>query len=168
MLLGAARTEIAGGVGRSVICVRSPPAAGVTTQLGDARFAFFATSFFKSRRNFPAILRVGDDDYVVNEDALGHMRAHGLTEPVIDAFAAHPTKHFADRPAWQALLEALGLTRLEVTPDPVKIATEGALWGGIRHHGLLDGTVIVSDDASQFRIGRHALRWCMLSAWCTS
>jgi hypothetical protein len=132
---------------------------GVTTQIGDDHFAFFATSFSKSRRNFLELLRAGDADYVVNEDALGHMRAHDLAGPVIDLLAAHPTKHFADRPAWQAHLEALGLSRLDVTPDPVKIATEGALWGSIRHHGLLDGTVIVSDDAGQFRIGRHALCW---------
>jgi hypothetical protein len=46
-----------------------------------------------------------------------------------------------------------------VTPNPVKIATEGALWGSIRSHGLLDHTVIVSDDAGQFRIGTHALCW---------
>ena len=39
------------------------------------------------------------------------------------------------------------------------IATEGALWGAIRHHDLLSGTVIVSDDAGQFRVGEHALCW---------
>ena len=38
-------------------------------------------------------------------------------------------------------------------------ATEGALWGAIRHHGLLNHTVIVSDDAGQFRLGAHALCW---------
>ena len=39
------------------------------------------------------------------------------------------------------------------------IAAEGALWGAIHHHGLLSGTVIVSDDADQFRVGSHALCW---------
>jgi len=43
------------------------------------------------------------------------------------------------------------------TPDPVQVATEGALWGAICHHGLLPGTVIVSDGARQFRMGTHAL-----------
>jgi hypothetical protein len=46
-----------------------------------------------------------------------------------------------------------------VTPDPVRIATEGALWGAIQAHGLLPDTVIVSDDAGQFLVGRHALCW---------
>ena len=53
----------------------------------------------------------------------------------------------------------LGIDRLAVTPDPVRIATEGALWGTIQAHGLLPGTVIVSDDAGQFRLGEHALCW---------
>jgi hypothetical protein len=132
---------------------------GVTTQIGDDRFTVFATSFSKSRRNFLEILRAGHDDYVINQAALAYMRDHNLAGSVIDQLAGHPIRHFADRPAWQAHLEALGVTRLAVTPNPVKIATEGALWGSIRSHGLLDHTVIVSDDAGQFRIGTHALCW---------
>ena len=56
-------------------------------------------------------------------------------------------------------LQALGLTDLKVAPDPVLIASEGALWGAIRHQGLMQDTVIVSDDAGQFRVGVHALCW---------
>ena len=138
---------------------RHRAANGVTTQIGDDRFTAFATSFSKSRRNFLEILRAGHDDYVVNDDAFAYMHQHGLAGPVIDQLAAHPIRRFAARPAWQAHLEALGITRLEGTPDPVKIATEGALWGSIRSHGLLEHTVIVSDDAGQFRIGQHALCW---------
>ena len=44
-------------------------------------------------------------------------------------------------------------------PNPTKIATEGALFGSIRQHGLLQNTVVVSDDAGQFRTGSHALCW---------
>ena len=39
------------------------------------------------------------------------------------------------------------------------IATEGALWGSIKAHGFLKQTVIVSDDAGQFDVGRHGLCW---------
>jgi hypothetical protein len=105
---------------------------GVTTQIGDDRFAFFATSFSKSRRNFLEILRAGHDDYVINEAALAYMREHSLAGPVIDQLAGHSIRCFAARPDWQAHLEALGITRLEVTPDPVKIATvlfSALLWG---------------------------------------
>jgi hypothetical protein len=132
---------------------------GVTTQIGDDRFAFFATSFSKSRRNFLEILRAGHEDYVLNGAAFAYMHERNLAGPVIELLAQHPSQSFADRSAWYGHLEALGLTRLTVTPNPVKIATEGALFGSVHHHGLLDEVVIVSDDAGQFRIGRHALCW---------
>ncbi|HZA91167.1 MAG TPA: hypothetical protein VE420_00955, partial [Gemmatimonadales bacterium] len=45
----------------------------------------------------------------------------------------------------------------KVTPDPIRLATEGALWGSVQAHGLLPDTVIVSDDAGQFKVGIHAL-----------
>jgi retinal pigment epithelial membrane protein len=56
-------------------------------------------------------------------------------------------------------LDHLGISALQVTPDPVCIATEGALWGSIQAQGLLRDMVIVSDDAGQFDVGRHALCW---------
>ena len=56
-------------------------------------------------------------------------------------------------------LRALGLANLKVTPDPVRVASEAALWGAIEAEGLLGGAVVVSDDAGQFRIGDHALCW---------
>ncbi len=132
---------------------------GVTTQIGDDRFTFFATSRSKSRRNFLELLRAGHEDYVINDAALAYMRKHGLAGPVIGALAAHPARRFADQAAWRAHLEALGLDRLAVTPDPVKLATEAALWGSVCAHSLLVDAVIVSDEAGQFRVGRHALCW---------
>ncbi len=41
----------------------------------------------------------------------------------------------------------------------MQITTEGALWGSVKAHGLLPDTVIVSDDAGQFNVGRHGLCW---------
>ena len=79
--------------------------------------------------------------------------------PVIERLAAHPARVFAHEVAWKAHLAALGIDRLAVTPDAVQIATEGALWGTIQAQGLLSDTVIVSDDAGQFRLGKHALCW---------
>ncbi len=51
------------------------------------------------------------------------------------------------------------MTGLPVTPDPVRVATEAALWGAVSAHGFLCEAVIVSDDAGQFNIGQHALCW---------
>ena len=37
--------------------------------------------------------------------------------------------------------------------------TEISLWGEVRHQGLMGNTVVVSDDAGQFRISNRALCW---------
>ncbi len=132
---------------------------GVTTQIGDDRFTAFRTGASKSRQAFLSTLRAGHGEYVISEAALDYMRGRALAGPVVDLLAAHPAKVFADEAAWAAHLALLGIDRLAVTPDPVRIATEGALWGTIQAHGLLAGTVIVSDDAGQFRLSDHALCW---------
>ena len=41
----------------------------------------------------------------------------------------------------------------------MQIATEGAEWGSIHAHGFLHDAVVLSDDAGQFAVGRHALCW---------
>ncbi len=130
---------------------------GYTTQIGDDRFTAFRTGGSKSRAAFLATLRAGHSDFVINDEALAYMRGRNLAGPVIDRLAAAPHKLFADSDAWQAHLAALGLDQLAVEPNPVRIASEGAMWGAIRHHGFLADTVVVSDDAGQFRIGEHAL-----------
>jgi hypothetical protein len=132
---------------------------GVTTQIGDGRFTAFRTGWSKSRTSFLDCLRAGHTDYVVDGAALAYMRRHGLAGPIVDRLASHPRRSFPDRQAWSAHLEALGIAGLEATPDPAMIATQGATWGAIHRHGLLRDTVVVSDDAGQFRIGTHALCW---------
>src|SRR4051794_10818021 len=132
---------------------------GVCTQLGNDHFAAFATTGSKSRLNFLEVLRAGFTDYVVNAEALAYMRQRALAGPVIDRLAADAERHFADEAAWLAHLERLGIAGLRVTPDPVRIATEGAVWGSIKAHGLLPDTVILSDAAGQFALDRHALCW---------
>ena len=132
---------------------------GFTTQIGDDRFTVFRTGPSKSREAFLSVLRAGHMDYVVNAAALDYMRGHSLSGQVVAQLDAHPAKRFADTSAWAAHLARLGIDALAVTPDPVQVASEGALWGAVCHHGLLTEAVIVSDDAGQFRVGTHALCW---------
>ena len=92
------------------------------------------------------------------------MRERYLAGAVIEQLDGHAQKVFADEAAWSDHLDQLGISQLPhagsgVHPDPVKIATEGALWGSIRAHGLLQNTVIVSDGAGQFRLDDHADCW---------
>jgi len=132
---------------------------GFCTQIGNDSFAWFGTTQSKSRLNFLNLLRAGYTDYVVNDAALRYMRERALAGPIIVRLAEHPDRQFADPQAWQAHLERLGITELSVTPNPVQIATEGALWGSIQSHEFLPDAVIVSDDAGQFAVGQHALCW---------
>jgi hypothetical protein len=137
---------------------RHKGANATCTQIGNDHFAWFATTGSKSRLNFLELLRAGHTDYVINDDALAYMRQRNLAGPLIARLEA-ATRRFADRAAWMAHLDRLGLSGLTVNPDPVRIATEGALWGSIIHHGFLGNAVILSDDAGQFNVGDHALCW---------
>ena len=96
---------------------------------------------------------------MINDAALDYMRDHHLAGSLVQKLAAHERRSFADETEWIRHLEELGLTALKVTPDPVRVATEGALWGAVNAHGFLCDAVIVSDDAGQFNVGDHALCW---------
>ena len=129
------------------------------THIGDARFTFFATTGSKSRLNFLELLRAGHDDYIVDAAALDYMRRRALPEHAIAQLAGHPRTCFSNARAWHRHLRRLGITRLQYSLEPVRLATEGAVWGSIVAHGLLPDTVIVSDEAGQFEVGQHALCW---------
>ena len=131
---------------------------GFCTHIGNDRFAFFATTGSKSRLNFLELLRAGAGEYVINGAALAYMREHKLPQAAIARFGS-AKRRFAGCKAFMAYLKRIGLAKLKVKPDPVQIATEGALWGSIAEQGLLDDTVILSDGAGQFKIAEHALCW---------
>lgn len=132
---------------------------GFCTHVGNDQFASFTTTTSKSRLNFFEVLLAGDTTHLINEAAIAYMREHSLSGVVINKLAEHTKKSFANRDDWTAHLKKLGITELEVTPDPVRVATEGALWGSIAAQGMLEGTVIVSDGAGQFDVAAHARCW---------
>ena len=169
---------------------RHKAANGVCTQIGNDHFAWFGTTASKSRLNFLHLLRAGHTDYAINAEALAYMHARGLAGPALARLAGAADKHFAHDEQWQAHLARLDVAapadpHAPVVLNPVRLATEGALWGSVKAHGLLPGTVIISDDAGQFDVGRHALCWATLpkvpcasrmewqgrvtpNGWCTS
>jgi hypothetical protein len=132
---------------------------GICTQIGNHLFTFFATTRSKSRINFLELLRAGHTDYVLHDEAFAYMREHNMPGWVIDKLQEHPARRFTDQKAWMEHIEAIGLTQVRVAPNPVQVATEGALWGSVKDHGFLRDSVILSDDAGQFNVGIHALCW---------
>jgi len=134
-------------------------ANAICTQIGNDAFTWFGTTNSKSRLNVLDLLRAGHTDYVINDAALDYMREHALAGTLVQQLATHDQRQFADKTAWMGHLEQLGLTGLQVTPDPVRVATEGALWGAVTAHRFLCEAVVLSDDAGQFNVGQHALCW---------
>lgn len=130
---------------------------GYCTAIGNELFAHFRSTGSKSRLDFLEHLCAGEEAYTVNDAALDDMGRRKLSGTVLSRLASHGQRRFGDGDEWQAHLEALGIAGMK---DPVKIATEGALWGTICDGGRIAGTVILSDDAGQFDVGDlHALCW---------
>lgn len=130
-----------------------------TTQFGDDRFTVFRTGPTKSRRRFFYDLQCGRQDYVIDEVALAHMRRLKLPEPLIAKLGAHADKRFSTEASFMAHLKMLGFDALKIAPDPTKVATEAALWAAVKEQGVLEGTVVLSDGAGQFRVEDQALCW---------
>lgn len=67
---------------------------------------------------------------------------------------------FADKGGWEAPLQKLGITAAR----HIRIATEGALVGSLRGHGVSPQLVIVSDDAGQFPVAGFLNARCWVHA----
>ena len=80
-----------------------------------------------------------------------------MAPEIIARLAAHPGKAFASEMGWYGHLVALPMDVFD--RQLLRDVSEAALWGAVRHHGLMGNTVVLSDDAGQFRISNHALCW---------
>ncbi|WP_245435766.1 IS66 family transposase, partial [Microvirga calopogonii] len=129
----------------------------VTTQIGGERFCVFRTSRSKSRLNFLTLLRGGCEDYVANEAALDYLRRQPVEAAVIARLSQLQDQVFSSQMEWwQHLLRC----SINIFDRPLlRLLDEAATWGALRHHGLMANTVVVSDDAGQFRVAQHALCW---------
>jgi hypothetical protein len=83
------------------------------------------------------------------------MKAHKLPPTQFKLVSQQEGDVFENRFEWEAYLSRIGIT----TERHVRIVTEGALLGSALTHGLHPETVILSDDAGQFDVLRHALCW---------
>jgi hypothetical protein len=128
---------------------------GYVTQIGNAFFAWFSSVFSKSRINFLQLLQAGQSAYFINDDALDYLREQGLPEAPRRLLETHPTPPIATADDWERHLETLGIA----AERHRRIATEGALLGGLLEKGLSPDFASVRDGAGQFAILRHGLCW---------
>ena len=128
---------------------------GYVTQIGNDFFAWFSSAESKSRINFLQLLQAGAPFYGCNDEALVDWCEQGLPQAPRQGLADHPIAVIASAEAWEKHLDALGMA----TERHRRIATEGALLGGLLAKGLSRELAIVSDGAGQFAILLHALCW---------
>jgi hypothetical protein len=128
---------------------------GHVTHIGNDFFAWFSSTESKSRINFLRLLQAGEPFYSLNEEARAYWRQQGLPQAMCQALMASPILELTTTPHWEAHLQTLEITQERHR----RIATEGALLGGLLAKGLSRDLVIVSDGAGQFAILLHALCW---------
>jgi hypothetical protein len=128
---------------------------GIVTHIGNADFAWFASTGSKSRINFLELLCAGDIKYRINDAALRYMHEQGLAHTPVNTLDANRRHLFHDLLAWEVHLSAVQIEGQRHR----QIATEGALLGELAERGLHERLAIVSDDAGQCNVLRHGLCW---------
>lgn len=127
---------------------------GYCTAIGNDLFAVFESSDCKSRLNFLQVLQGPTRDYAINETTLAYWDRQKLPQAVRALLTQGP-QTFAGEAAWTARLAALAVT----DERHVRIATEGALLGGLIARGVSPDLVVLSDGAPQFVVLVHAACW---------
>lgn len=128
---------------------------GYVTQIGNDWFAWFESTGSKSRINFLQLLHAGSISYCLNAHALSYLHEERLPKEPLRRLQAHTQTTIREVACWEAHLDALGIE----SERHRRIATEGALLGGLIEKGFSPELVIVSDGAGQFAIWLHALCW---------
>ena len=128
---------------------------GYCTHIGNELFAWFQSTDSKSRMNFLSLLRAGNRDCVLNEQAIEYMRQQKLPLCQIEFLSAHLGRFFPDEQQWRQALDDWGIS----DERHIRIATAGVLLGSALEHGLNPELIVLSDDAGQFNILLHALCW---------
>jgi Transposase IS66 family len=128
---------------------------GYVTQIGNEHFAWFASTSSKSRINFLELLHAESIRYALNEHTLDYWTEQNLPQVPCQQLQAHWPGPIEDPECWEALLDGMGIHNERHR----RIATEGALLGGLIDKGFSLDLVIVSDGAGQFAILLHALCW---------
>ena len=127
---------------------------GFTTAIGNDLFAYFETTDSKSRLNFLHVLQGDLRTYVINETTLAYWEQQGLPGALFNQLTEGPLE-FVGEEAWKTHLSELGFC----SERHLRMATEGALLGGLIDRGVSPQLKVLSDGALQFVILLHAACW---------
>lgn len=129
--------------------------SGYCTYIGGQYFAYYKTSYSKSRENFLQILLQGKEGYHINEAMIWHLFQSGIEDDVLNLFEEHKEKSYQSKKGMHRLLNALGLKAKKLRQQCI----EAALVGFIQSTVLKPGQVLISDRAGQFALFDHAACW---------
>lgn len=93
--------------------------------------------------------------YRVTEAALTYMNEQGLSEAIRQRLLQETPTEISTRKNWQRHLDALKIE----DERHLRIATEGALLGGLLEKGVNPELAIISDGPGQFAILLHGVCW---------
>jgi hypothetical protein len=127
---------------------------GFCTVIRNDLFTYFESTDSKSRLNFLQVLQGAERAYVINEMTLAYWERQELSAELVQKLS-HGPREFAAESSWQARLAELAITG----ERHIRIATEGALLGGLVARGVSPNLGVVSDGAQQFFVFRHAACW---------
>lgn len=127
---------------------------GYCTVIGNDLFSCFESTGTKSRLNFLQVLHGSQRRYAINDITLAYWEKQGLSMPLVERLH-QGCQAFASEEAWQARLVELAIT----SDRHVRLATEGALLGGLIERGVSPQLVVLSDGAPQFDVLVHASCW---------
>jgi hypothetical protein len=127
---------------------------GFCTVIRNDLFTYFESTDSKSRLSFLQVLQSGGRAYAINEMTLTYWERQELSAELVQKLS-HGPRAFAEESAWQARLAELAITG----ERHVRIATEGALLGGLVACGVSPNLGVLSDGAQQFFVFVHAACW---------
>jgi hypothetical protein len=127
---------------------------GYCTAIGNDHFAYFESTDSKSRRNFLQVLHGDQRAYALNDMAVAYWQRQQLPAALVAQLIQGPPG-LLDEPSWQAWLARLALS----DDRHLRLATEGALLGGLVARGVSPDLGVLSDGAPQFALFVHASCW---------
>ena len=128
---------------------------GYCTHIGGKYFAYFKTTFSKSRMNFLTIFLQGREGYRVNDAMIWHLYQCGIKDDVLNLFEEHKGKKYMGAKGFRCFLTSLRLRGKRLRTQ----CLEAALVGFISEEILKKGQVLLSDRAGQFAVFDHAACW---------
>ena len=150
----AAALAVSSYIGTDDTGARHQGKNGYCTALGNEWFAYFESTDSKSRLNFLQVLQGRQRDYAINAATVGYWERQKLAAALVEQLTQGP-QQFAGEATWQARLAELAITN----ERHVRIASEGALLGGLIARGVSPDLGVLSDGALQFVLFVHAGCW---------